>query len=59
MRTYLQLLAIAICCALRSRRDLVLENLAPRQQLAVNVRQSRRPKLRDHDRRFWSLLART
>ena len=59
MQMYLQLLAIAVCCALRSRRDLVLENLALRQQLAVYLRQSRRPKLRDRDRRFWSLLART
>ena len=59
MRTYLQLLAIAVCCAFRSRCDLVLENVALRQQLAVYVRQSRRPKLRDRDRRFWSLLART
>ena len=39
MRTYLQLLAIAACGALRSRRDLVLENLALLQQLAVNLRQ--------------------
>ena len=59
MRTYLQFLAIAVCSAFRSRRDLVLENLALRQQLAVYLRQSRRPQLRDHDLRFWSLLART
>ena len=59
MRTYLQLLAIAVCGALRSRCDLVLENVALRQQLAVYLRQLRRPKLRDGDRRFWSLLART
>ena len=59
MRTYLQLLAIAVRCALRSRHDLVLENLVLRRQLAVYLRQLRRRKLRDRDRRFWSLLART
>ncbi len=59
MRTYLQLLAIAVCGVFRPRYDLVLENVALRQQLAVYVRQSRRPKLRDRDRRFWSLLAHT
>ena len=35
MRTYLGLLANAVRSALRSRHDLVLENLALRQQLAV------------------------
>ena len=49
----------SVCRAFRSRRDLVLENVALRQQLAVYLRQSRRPTLRDRDRRFWSLLART
>ena len=42
----------------RARRDLVLENLALRHQLAVCMRSRRRPPLRDSDRRFWSALAR-
>ena len=42
----------------RERRDLVLENLALRHQLAVYQRSQRRPDLAAHDRRFWSTLAR-
>ena len=42
----------------RERRDLVLENLALRHQLAVYQRSPRRPDLATHDRRFWSTLAR-
>lgn len=58
MRTYRRLLVTSMCRAFRARRDLMLENLALRQQPAVYVRQSRRPQLHDADRRFWSLLAR-
>ena len=39
MRTYLGLLANAVRSAPRSKHDLVLENLALRQQLAVLSRQ--------------------
>ena len=42
----------------RERRDVVLENLALRHQLAIYQRSQRRPVLEDHDRRFWSTLAR-
>ena len=42
----------------RERRDLVLENLALRHQLAVYQRSQRRPTFAEHDRRFWSTLAR-
>ena len=45
--------------ALCARRDLLIENLALPQQLAVYTRQGRRPQLRHADRRFWSLLARS
>ena len=55
---YLRLLVAALFAAVRARRDLVLENLALRHQLAVYTRGRRRPRLRRHDRRFWSLLAR-
>ena len=40
------------------RRELVLENLALRQQLAVLKQQTKRPKLRTRDRVFWMLLKR-
>jgi hypothetical protein len=39
-------------------RQLVLENLALRQQLAVYKRTVTRPKLRTTDRLFWVWLAR-
>ena len=55
---YLRLLVAALFASVRARRDLVLENLALRHQLAVYTRGGRRPRLRRHDRRFWSLLAR-
>ena len=55
---YLRLLVAALFASVRARRDLVLENLALRHQLAVYTRGRRRPRLRRHDRRFWSLLAR-
>ena len=55
---YLRLLVAALFASVRARRDLVLENLALRHQLAVYTRGRCRPRLRRHDRRFWSLLAR-
>jgi hypothetical protein len=43
---------------LLSRRQLILENLALRQQLGVLRRSVKRPRLRNTDRLFWVLLAR-
>ena len=43
--------------ALPSRRSLVLENLALRQQLAVYKRSIKRPRLRQTDRVFWVWLS--
>ena len=43
--------------ALRSRRDLVVENLALRQQLAT-LAGRRHPVIRPADRLFWILLRR-
>ena len=40
-----------------SRSQLVLENLALRQQLAVLSRERPRPKLRRWDRLFWVCLS--
>ena len=42
----------------RSRRRLLLENLALRQQLLVLKRSVRKPKLRTTDRVFWIVLRR-
>ncbi len=56
---YVVLLLATLRRALRARSDLLVENLALRQQLAVYTRQGRRPPLRSADRRFWSLLARS
>jgi hypothetical protein len=39
-------------------RQVALENLALRQQLAVDKRLTPRPKLRPADRLFWAALAR-
>ncbi|MCH9015916.1 MAG: transposase [Gemmatimonadetes bacterium] len=42
----------------RDRSELVIENLALRQQLAVLQHKSKRPRLRKCDRVFWALLSR-
>jgi len=44
--------------SLRPRRELALENLALRQQLAILKRKTKRPKLTNADRAFWVALAR-
>ena len=49
---------LAFRAATRRRSDLVLENIALRQQLGVYQRQSRRPPLRRTDRAFWVALMR-
>src|SRR6266568_3287722 len=56
LRLFVALLP-ALYSALRSRRDLVVEILALRQQLATLVSR-RRPVLRPADRLFWILLRR-
>ncbi len=57
MLTYLILLCSVLCSELRARQDLVAENLALRQQLAVLTRPKRRPRLTEADRLFWSCLS--
>ena len=42
-------------CWFRGRRDLALENMALRQQLAVLQRNTKRPPFTDGDRLFWAL----
>ncbi len=51
-------LAAALLSALKSRRDLVLENLALRHQLAVLAASDRRPRFRVADRLVWTCLRR-
>ena len=58
MCLYLNLLLGVLRRALRSRDDLLMENLVLRQQLAVYARRPKRPRLRDEDRLFWSAVAR-
>jgi putative transposase len=41
---------------LRSRRDLIFENLALRQQLAAFMTKERKPTIRSFDRAFWVIL---
>ena len=59
MQLYLRLLFGPLRQALRSRNDLLIENLVLRQQLAVYARRSTRPRPRDEDRVFWSVVSRT
>ena len=59
MQLYLRLLFGLARRALRSRNDLLMENLVLRQQLAVYARRSTRPRLRNQDRVFWSAVSRT
>ncbi len=42
--------------AFRSRANLMIENVALRQQVATLIRQRRRPTLDDADRAFWVAL---
>ena len=60
MRTYPGLLTNAVRSALRSKHDLMLENLnlALRQQLAVLTPQRARTPTKPADRLFWSWLSR-
>ena len=44
--------------ALRQRRDLLLEHLALRQQIAVLERSAKRPRFTTTDRLFWIVLSR-
>lgn len=42
----------------RPKHDLLLENIALRQQILVLERQVKRPKFRDRERAFWVVLSR-
>jgi putative transposase len=53
----LLLIARALALACRVHRELILENLALRQQLRALQRSVKRPRLRRRDRIFWIALA--
>jgi putative transposase len=58
MAGMIPLLLTGLLRVLRTRRALVLENLALRHQLVVLQRTVPRPRLRTADRLFWVLLSR-
>ena len=58
MLKWLGILLGTLRSALRSRRELALENLALRQQLAAVKLRHPKPRLTDTDRLFWVLLSR-
>jgi transposase InsO family protein len=58
MAGMITLILTGLLRVLRTRRALVLENLALRHQLAVLQRTAPRPRLRTADRLFWVLLSR-
>jgi putative transposase len=58
IRMTLTLMVVLARLLFQSRLELVLENLALRQQLAVFKQKRARPRLRPADRCFWVLLGR-
>jgi len=58
MLRWLGILTGTLRSAVRTRRELALENLALRQQLAVWKSRKPRPRLTEMDRIFWVLLSR-
>ena len=58
MLQLLMLVGRALALALRGHRELVLENLALRQQLMAMKRANSRPRLQARDRLFWIALRR-
>src|SRR3989449_4631128 len=58
MVRWLGILLRTLRSAVRTRRELALENLALRQQLAVWKARQPRPRLTEMDRIFWIVLAR-
>jgi len=58
MKSFLLLLTTFFTSNFKERRDLALENLALRQQLAVLKRERKRPVIKKRDRLFWVWLSR-
>src|SRR5229473_1602399 len=59
MRNLLLSVYVCLLAVLTERRDLALENLALRQQLAVLKRSQTRLKIKQQERVFWIWLSRT
>jgi hypothetical protein len=57
MIRWLSVLLSLAAAGLKSRRNLLLENLTLRHQLLVLTRNSRRPRLRPMDRALWAWLS--
>ncbi|MCO6435483.1 MAG: integrase core domain-containing protein [Phycisphaerae bacterium] len=55
---WVQLVFVFLRAAVRSQAELATENLVLRQQLAVLEQGSKRPRLRNRDRIFWTWIAR-
>ncbi|MGB2987196.1 MAG: integrase core domain-containing protein [Phycisphaerae bacterium] len=55
---WVQVIFIFLRAAVRSQAELAAENLTLRQQLAVLEKGSKRPRLRNRDRIFWTWIAR-
>jgi len=53
-----KIIGLALAAVLRSRRQLVLENVALRHQLEVLQRNAKRPRLRPSDRALRAVLSR-
>jgi putative transposase len=58
MLELLILMVRALTLACRGQRELVLENIALRQQLRALKQTTKRPRLRGRDRLFWIVVAR-
>ena len=58
VKTALQTLIATLAAMIKSRNNLVLENIALRHQVVVLQRKQTRPRLRRADRMFWMLLSR-
>jgi transposase InsO family protein len=57
MLTWLEIIGRTLWSALGTQRDLAIENLVLRQQLAVLKQRRPRPRLTDADRLFWVVLS--
>ncbi len=55
---WIQMIFVLLRSLLRSQAELAAENLVLRQQLAVLEQRSKRPRLRNRDRIFWTWIAR-
>lgn len=58
MFKWLAIIAATLRSTLRRQRDLAVENLVLRQQLAILQQRNPRPRLTDTDRLFWVLFSR-